>query len=405
MSFQQGLSGLNAAAKNLDVIGNNVANSNTAGFKLGVANFGDVFAASVGGGVGSQVGIGTQISGVATQYSQGNITVTNNPLDVAINGQGFYRMSDNGAISYTRNGAFSLDKNGYLVGAGGLNLTGFAAVGGAIVPGVLVELQLSSTDLLPNATTLATIGANLSSTDPVLATASFDETNPATYNFSTASTTYDSLGQSHTMTYYFNKTAANVWDCNVFLDGAAANGAGVSTLTFDTQGRLSTTTPPTNLLKTATLTNGADDLSINLDFDGMTQFGSGFGVNSLSQDGYASGQLSGYDIGTDGVILGRYTNGRTQLLGQIALSNFVNPQGLSPMGDSLWVETADSGVALTGAPGTASLGALQSAAKEDSNVDLTAELVNMITAQRIYQANAQSIKTQDAVMQTLVNLK
>ena len=153
------------------------------------------------------------------------------------------------------------------------------------------------------------------------------------------------------------------------------------------------------------LANGAAPLSITMDYSGMTQFGSGFGVNSLSQDGYASGQLSGYNIGADGIILGRYTNGQTQSLGQVALSNFTNPQGLSPLGDSMWAESSNSGVPLTGAPGTASLGALQSAAKEDSNVDLTAELVNMITAQRVYQANAQSIKAQDAVLQTLVNLK
>ena len=405
MSFQQGLSGLNAAAKNLDVIGNNVANSNTAGFKQGVAAFGDVFAASLGGGGGEQVGIGTQITGVNQQFAQGNITVTNNPLDVAINGKGFFRVSGNGAISYTRNGEFMLDKNGYIVSGNGQNLTGFQAVNGAIVPGVLGNLQLSSTDLLPKPSANAAVGVNLASTDPILPTAGFVATSPTSYNFSTASTAYDSLGQSHTMTYYFNKTAANTWDANVYIDGAAANGAGVSTLTFDTQGALSTTTPPTNLLKTAVLTNGAAPLSIPMDYSAMTQFGSGFGVNSLSQDGYASGQLSGYNIGADGIILGRYSNGQAQKLGQVALSNFTNPQGLSPLGDSRWAETANSGVPLTGAPGTASLGALQSAAKEDSNVDLTAELVNMITAQRVYQANAQSIKTQDAVLQTLVNLK
>lgn len=405
MSFQQGLSGLNGAAKNLDVIGNNVANSNTAGFKQGVAVFGDVFAASLGGGGGTQVGIGTQISSVNQQFTQGNISLSNNPLDIAINGQGFYRMSDNGAINYTRNGGFSVDRNGYIVGGSGQNLTGFQAVNGAIVPGVLVNLQLSSADLLPKATSIAGIGANLASTDPILPTAGFVATKPQTYNFSTASTYYDSLGQAHTVTLYFNKTAANVWDSNVYVDGVAANGAGVSTLTFDTQGVLSTTTPPTNLVKTAVLTNGAAPLSVTMDYSAMTQFGSGFGVNSLSQDGYASGQLSGYNIGADGIILGRYTNGQSQKLGQVALSNFTNPQGLTPLGDSMWAESSTSGIPLTGAPGSASLGAVQSGAKEDSNVDLTAELVNMITAQRVYQANAQSIKAQDAVLQTLVNLK
>lgn len=405
MSFQQGLSGLNAAAKNLDVIGNNVANANTVGFKQGVANFSDVFAASMGGGGGTQIGIGTQISGIFQQFSQGNITVTNNPLDVAINGQGFFRMSNGGEISYSRNGGFGLDKDGYIVDGDGNNLTGFPAVGGAIVPGVLTNLQLSSTDLLPKATENMRVGVSLAAGDPVLPTAGFVATDPSSYNFSTASSSYDSLGQSHTLTLYFNKTAANTWDVNTYIDGVAANGAGVTTLTFDTTGLISSTVAPTNLLKTAVLANGAAPLALTMDYGSMTQFGSGFGVNALAQDGFASGRLSGYSIDADGVVLGRYTNGQAQTLGQIALANFTNPQGLQPLGGSRWAESSSSGVPLTGAPGSASLGLLQSLAKEDSNVDLTAELVNMITAQRIYQANAQSIKTQDALLQTLVNLR
>jgi flagellar hook protein FlgE len=204
------------------------------------------------------------------------------------------------------------------------------------------------------------------------------------------------------MTLYFNKTAANTWDVNTYVDGALANGAGISTLTFDTDGTLLSAT---NAAKSAALTNGAATLGIDLDYNSMTQFGSAFGVNTLDQDGFASGQLSGFSVGDDGVILGRYTNGRSQMLGQIALANFTNSQGLRPLGDSRWGETPGSGAPLVGAPGTAGLGAVQSSALEDANIDLTAELVNMITAQRIYQANAQSIKTQDQVLQTLVNLK
>ncbi len=402
MSFQQGLSGLNASAKNLDVIGNNVANANTTGFKQGVAAFGDVYASWFGGGAGSQIGIGTQFTGVAQQFSQGSITTTSSPLDVAVNGQGFYRMSNNGAISYTRDGSFSLDKNGYIVGTGGQNLTGYQAVNGAIVPGVLTNLQLSSTDILAKATSTASVGANLASTDPILPTSAFVATNPGTYNYSTASSCYDSLGKAHTVSFYFNKTAANAWDANVYVDGVAANGSGVSNLSFNSSGSFLSAT---NAVKTATLSNGAAPLSITVDYSAMTQFGSSSGINSLSQNGYAAGQLSGYSIGDDGTILGRYSNGQSSKLGQIALSSFANPQGLAPTGDSMWVETSNSGVALTGTPGSASLGALQAFAKEESNVDLTAELVNMISAQRIYQANAQSIKTEDALMQTLVNLK
>jgi flagellar hook protein FlgE len=403
MSFQQGLSGLNAAAKNLDVIGNNVANSNTTGFKGSVASFGDVFAASLGGGGGVQVGIGTNLASVAQQFSQGNITVTSNPLDVAINGKGFFRMSDAGNISFARNGQFSIDKSGNIVDSSGANLTGFQAVGGAIVPGVLVNLQVSSADLPPTVTTAVTVGANLASTGGVMPLAGFLATDPTTFNFSTATAVVDSLGQSHTATMYFNKLAANSWGVNFYVDGAAANGGGVSVLTFNTAGKL--TGVPTNLAKTAALVNGAANLAVTMDYSGMTQFGSGYGVNTLDQNGFGAGQLSGYSIGPDGTVLGRYNNGQTNILGQIALANFANPQGLKPMGDSKWAESAESGAALVGAPGTASLGALQSAAREDSNIDLTAELVNMITAQRIYQANAQSIKTQDAVLQTLVNLR
>jgi len=402
MSFQQGLSGLNAAAKNLDVIGNNVANSNTTGFKGSVASFGDVFAASLAGGGGVEIGIGTSLDSVSQQFSQGNITVTSNPLDVAINGKGFFRMSDAGTITFARNGQFSIDKGGNIVDSSGANLTGFQAVGGAIVPGVLGNLQVSSADLPPTVTTNVKVGANLASTGGVMLLGPFLATDPTTFNFSTATAVVDSLGQSHTATMYFNKLAANSWGVNFYVDGAAANNVGVSVLTFDTAGKL---TASTNLAKTAALANGAANLAITMDYSGMTQFGSGYGVNTLDQDGFGAGQLSGYSIGADGTVLGRYNNGQTNILGQIALANFANPQGLKPMGQSKWTESAESGSALVGAPGTASLGALQSAAREDSNIDLTAELVNMITAQRIYQANAQSIKTQDAVLQTLVNLR
>jgi len=403
MSFEQGLSGLNAAGQNLDVIGNNIANSETAGFKSSSATFSDVFAVSLGGGAsGMAVGSGTQVAGVTQQFSQGSITADSNPLDVAINGSGFFRVSNGGAISYTRNGQFQVDKNGYLIGANGQNVTGYQAVNGAVITGVLGNLQLSQANVAPKATTTAAVGANLASTAPVLPTASLDPTNPTTYNYSTSSTAYDSLGQSHTVTYYFNKTAANGWDASVYVDGAAANGAGASSLSFDTGGNFVSST---NLVKTAALANGAAPLSITMDFSKMTQTGSAFGVNSLSQDGYASGQLSGYNIGSDGTIVGNYTNGQTQRLGQIALANFTNPQGLAPLGNSMWSETASSGAALAGTPGSASLGALQSSALEGSNVDLTAQLVSMITAQRDYQANAQTIKTQDALTQTLITLR
>lgn len=406
MSFQQGLSGLNAAAKNLDVIGNNVANSTTAGFKQAYAVFSDMSAgSSLGGATGSQVGIGTEVQGVTQAFSQGAITVTNNPLDVAISGQGFLRMSDNGAISYTRNGGFSLDKNGFIVGPGGQNLTGYQAVNGAIVPNVMVNLKLSTADLAPKATSTTSVGANLAASEPILSATGLVVTDPKTYNFSTASSTYDTLGVAHTTTFYFNKEAANTWTSSVYVDGLAADaGSGVTPLTFKNTGEY---VPPAAAAAPviATLGNGADKLSINVNYSAMTQFSSAFGVNSLSQNGFASGSLNGYSIDPQGIIVGKYSNGQNLTLGQVTLSNFTNTQGLLATGSGMWVDTALSGPPLTGIPGTASLGTLQSSAKEDSNVDLTAELVNMITAQRVYQANAQSIKTQDQLMQTMVNLK
>ena len=407
MSFQQGLSGLSAAAKNLDVIGNNVANSTTAGFKQAYVVFSDMSAAAAMGASGSQIGIGTQVRSVNQQFSQGAITVTNNPLDVAISGQGFLRMNDSGAISYTRNGNFNLDKNGFITGPGGQNLTGYQAVNGAIVPNVLVNLQLSTADQAPRATSITSLGANLPGSEPVLPLAGLKIADPKTYNWSTPSTAYDTLGVAHTLTFYFNKTAANTWSSSVYIDGIAPTSGGVTTLNFSPSGVYvppAAAAPPVVMSKT-TLTTGADDLSVTVDYSAMTQYSSAFGVTALSQNGSASGTLSSYSIDPQGIIFGKYTNGQNLTLGQIALSNFTNTQGLLATGDGMWIETALSGPPLVGVPGTASLGLLQSSAREDSNVDLTAELVNMITAQRVYQANAQAIKTQDQLMQTMVNLK
>lgn len=401
MSFQQGLSGLNAAAKNLDAVSNNVSNAGTVGYKGASAQFADVFAASLAGGGSGQIGIGVNLSQVKQSFTQGNITVTNNPLDIAINGGGFFRMSDNGAISFTRNGQFLVDKDGYVVNSSGARLTGYAAnAAGVIVPSSPTDLMISSADLVPNATTAGNVGLNLDSRDSV--PAAFVHTDPTTYNSSTAMTVYDSLGNSHVMTLYFRKTAPNAWDMHVGLDGAAP--ASTTALAFDSSGAL-TTAMPVTVLSGVDPATGAANLTVSLDMTSATQFGSTFGVTSLTQDGYTSGRLAGLSVSSEGIIQGRYSNGQSRDLGQIVLANFANPNGLQSLGGNQWGETAASGQPLVGAPNSGSLGALQSAAVEESNIDLTAELVNMITAQRNYQANAQSIKTQDAVMQTLVNLR
>ena len=536
MGFQQGLSGLNGAAKSLDVIGNNVANANTVGFKQSQAQFADVYANSLGGSGGTAVGIGTRVATVAQQFGQGNVSATSNPLDIAISGQGFYQMDNNGSIVYGRNGQFQLDKNGFIVSSQGHSLTGYAAdpLTGTILTGSAVPLQLPTQAISPNPTSTSQVGVNLDSratlptglsqgnvvgnaaagltitlgtndqltvtvdgtasatvtipaaaytsatalasavqtainadatllaagksvtvtanTTGVLTLASntagagssiatadvaagtvanlfgaapvvtagagaFDPTDPMTYNNSTSMTIYDSLGNNHVATIYFQKTPiVNSWNTYMTVDSLPADGVATAppsgtalgTLTFSTTGALispvaGVLTVPAGGIVYANGSTSPQPMVLNM--LASTQFGATFGVNQLTQDGFTSGQLSGFSTSADGTIIGRYTNGQSKPLGQILLANFANPQGLQPLGNNEWASTAASGQALIGTPGTSSLGVLQSGAVEEANIDLTAELVNMITAQRVYQANAQTIKAQDAILQTITNLR
>jgi flagellar hook protein FlgE len=473
MAFQQGLSGLNASSKAIDVISHNIANSSTVGFKASQTHFADVYAASLQGAGASKVGIGVNLSNVFQQFTQGNITTTNNPLDLSINGQGFYRMSQNGAVTYSRNGQFHVDKSGYIVNDQSLRLTGYLAdQQGTIVPSTPGDLLIDSSDLAPVATG-SSVGAlgftgvranlNLDSREDLPQTTPFAapvvpgpdglaQVNPLSYNFSTALSIYDDLGNPHTMTMYFVKLdpadpaiAADIaalggtasadikgaWDLHSTVDNTDPTnidlGAGFGVpqrLYFDGFGQLATNaagvpyTPAmavdinldgvaTDLIAGGinTPNNANTPLDFDLDFTGTTQYGAQFGTNRLEQDGYTSGRLSGISVTEDGVVQGRYSNGQTRGLGQVVLANFTNPNGLQPLGNNQWAETSESGAPLVGAPSSASLGLIQSSSVEDSNVDLTAELVSMITQQRNYQANAQSIKTQDQIMQTLVNLR
>lgn len=649
MGFQQGLSGLNVSAKSLDAIGNNIANASTVGYKSAQAQFADVFAAALGGGGAGQIGIGSSVPSISQLFTQGNITTTNNPLDIAINGGGFFRLSDGGTPVYSRNGQFSLDKDGYIVNAGGLRLTGYGADDtGAIVPGDFVDLRLSTTNIEPSATTASQVVVNLDSrqtapsamtsgaltgsaapgsltitaanntldltidgiastidvpianyatagdladametainSDPTIAAAgslvdvsinssgaiviasrssgtlgsqgsgstvavggagdgianllgvptatagadNFSASNTLSYTASTAQTVYDTLGNPHNLTMYFAKTSnVNTWQLYTALDGTftgtttttpatsgiysitpalattnvaagatvdvtidgltqavtltaggapyaslaalqadlqggidTAFGAGAATVTvsgtdivitsatsggsssvtladgtvtianlfggatatltpgvastttviptaeilsFDTTGALATAMPLNLTFDPAT--GATNPLAFTLDFTGTSQYGINFGVNQLLQDGYTSGRLTGISVSPDGTVQGRYSNGKTRDQGQIVLVNFNNSNGLMSLGNNVWAETAESGQPIPGTPGQGSLGLLQSAAVEESNVDLTAELVNMITQQRVYQANAQTIKTQDQILQTLVNLR
>lgn len=405
MSFQQGLSGLNAASKNLDVVGNNVANASTVGFKQSQAVFADLYANSLSGSGGSQVGIGVKVAQVSQQFTQGNITSTSNPLDIAINGNGFFRMDSGGEITYQRNGQFQLDKLGFIVNPGGSKLTGYTAnASGVLSTGAPVPLSISTSDLAPLITSEIGAVLNLDSGSPdIPALPAFDLADPATFTNSTAVTVYDSLGNDQTLQMYYVKRAAG-WDVYAASDGVQIGAAPIANLTFNTSGVLTTAMPLAPINVPATAAGATSPFPVAIDFTGTTQFGANFSVNSLNQNGYTSGRLAGFDLSSDGIVLGRYTNGQTAVLGQVVLAGFANPNGLQPMGNNQWVETATSGVPLVGSPDSGGLGVLQSRAVEDSNVDLTAELVNMITAQRMYQANAQTIQAQDEILQTLVNL-
>ena len=412
MSFQQGLSGLNAASKSLDSIGNNIANSSTVGYKASEVQFADVYASSLTGSGGAQIGIGTKVGRVAQQFTQGNVTASNNPLDIAINGGGFFRMSDNGVITYGRNGQFQLDKSGFVVNASGSRLTGYGTnAQGALSTGAPTDINISTADLPPRTTVQVSALLNLNSSQAAPTTTPFDMADPTSYNNATSVTVFDSLGNSHVLQTFYVKTAApGTWDVYATSDdtvlATTPAGGRIGTLEFGTDGAL-TPASVASMPFSAPIPamNGAAAFVPQIDYRGTTQFGSPFSVNALDQDGYSSGRLSGFTIGADGTIVGRYTNGKSTTLGQVVLANFANPNGLQPLGNNVWAETANSGAALVGTPGSGSLGVLQASAVEDSNVDLTAELVNMITAQRFYQANAQTIKTQDQVLQTLVNLR
>jgi len=425
MAFQQGLSGLASSSKALDVISNNVANASTAGFKQSSVVFADVYASALTGAVSTiQIGIGSTVNAVRQAFTQGNITTTNNPLDMALNGNGFFVIARNdGTTAYSRNGQFDVDNEGYIITPLNERLVGYQrdpatglipASGGSIGP-----LMIPQNEIQPRPTSDIEIAAgNLNADDINPANrvppgpAVFDQSDPDSYNATTSVDVFDSLGQKHALSLYWVRTTTtldNEWSVYASLDGDTATQlvdatTGVpGTLQFSSYGLLSSGT--SNFTFDRTLSNGAADLSINIDLDKMTQFGSPFSVTDVQQDGFTSGQIAGIAISQAGIIQGRYTNGQTQDLGQVALVTFRSPNGLTSLGNNLWAASPDSGPAVLGRPGTGLNGVISAGQIEESNVDLTQELVQMIIQQRNYQANAQSIRTQDQILQTLVNLR
>lgn len=417
MSFQTGLSGLNASSKNLDVIGHNIANANTTGMKSSRTEFSDVVASSLGSSGGNQAGIGVAVNTIAQQFTQGNITITGNNLDVAINGSGFFQETmPDGSLAYTRAGDFKLDSTGLLKTNSGGKIMGYpTTTTGQRTSSTLGPLQLpvgspiaaqrtSNIVAAFNLSAGATLAAGVPASAGPPPVAAIPATPRSTYG--TSLTAYDSQGTAVPATLYFEKTAANTWDVFPGLDSVGppvVTVASIGTVTFDNFGKLVTNTATTMPLTSPNPSIGA--FTAALDFSAATQYGTGFSVSNLTQDGYTSGELTKINIGETGAITASYSNGQTQISGQIALMNFRNVQGLVPSGNNNWTESITSGQPVLGVAGQGKFGALRSGALEESNVDLTAELVNMMTAQRSYQANAQTIKTQDQVLSTLVNLR
>jgi flagellar hook protein FlgE len=429
MGFQQGLSGLNAASKNLDVISNNIANVSTVGFKSSRTEFSDVYATATFGANNLQAGLGAQTVSVAQQFAQGGLSVSSNPLDVAISGNGFFRLSGESGNTYTRSGQFRMDKDGYLVTNTGENVTGYTNLTldtsfNVVGTSNLGDIRIDLDGINAQATTDLALNVNLNSAAvPPASLATpipFDATVPASYNYSTSVSVYDSLGTEHTVRYFFVKedplVTPNTWTAYAYLDNTApglipagdqmdlGGPGGGHTLSFSNTGNLTGGLTATIALDSIAI-NGADFLNIEMDFTGSSQYFGGSGVNSVSQNGFQSGSLVGLGIGEDGVISGRYSNGVNQPLQQLVLVTFRNPQSMVPVGQSQWVATLDAGSETINKPGEGVAGLLQASSVEDSNTDLTGELVNLIIAQRLYQANAQSITAQSTILQTLVNLR
>jgi flagellar hook protein FlgE len=548
MSFTTALSGLNAAANYLSVLGNNIANVNTTGFKLSRSQFVDVYAHSISGMNNTQIGGGVRVAEVAQQFTQGNLDWTGNSLDMAINGEGFFTLATNpadlGSRVYSRAGAFEVNKDGLVTNSQGQALLAYKPNGTTVAngfsTGVLTTVSLNVGSGLSAATTKVDLGVNLDASKPAitanttttvasgafsggvvsgtttgsssysfkvdgveaisaiqdaggsgaivtaaqmdtkmtdwLATAAgkgysmtgtfaagtakitktdgtaltlaqtiapgigatitpptfagagfigtttptppFSPQNSATYTTQTSTTVYDSLGASHSLTTYFVAGTTTMgtpptrnWTVHHYITDDPANPVSINldgkpaTLTFDSTGKL--TAPANGQVQLAPYVSGtsAAPITINMNYGGSTQFASTFNVNTLKQDGLATGTLTGINVDETGVIFALFSNGSSTPLGQVAITQFANPQGLSKLGDTTWGQSSDSGAPISGESGTGSFGLIQSGALEQSNVNLTAQLVNLITAQQAYQANAKTISTENTIIDTILNIR
>lgn len=406
MAFQQGLSGINSASRNLDVIGHNVANASTVGMKASRAEFAELYASSINASGGVNSGIGVTVAKVTQLFTQGNVTVTGNDLDVAINGSGFFELTmPNGGMAYSRAGMFKLNNEGEIVNNQGARLMGYPTDEFGVRTSFTTQpLSLPTGGPIPaSATTEITAEFNLDARAPV-----YNAVTPNTplSTYGTSVLAYDPQGLEVPVGLAFQKTANNEWTVYRSVNGSAlAPSVPPTVLRFNNDGTLNTAT---SSMPPITLTSPNDpsvQFTASLDYANATQFGIDYAVTNLTQDGYRPGELTSLKIDEGGVITASYSNGQTRAAGQIALVNFRNVQGLQPIGSGNWEANYATGEPVHGAPGEGKFGNLRAGALEDSNIDITAELVAMMTAQRSYQANAQTIKTQDQVLSTLLNMR
>ena len=417
MSFNISLSGLNAAQKDLDVTGNNIANSSTVGFKQSRAEFADVFSNSVFASTKTQVGSGVNTAAVTQQFAQGSLQSTSNSLDLAIKGDGFFVLSPSASSlerTYTRAGAMQVNSEGFVTNANGDYLQVYQVNADGTAKAVSLEsttaLQIPEVAGEPTPTSTVTAALNLPASAAAIdrTTTAFDRTNSSTYTNSTSAVIYDSLGQSHTMTQYYTKTAQSTWEVQLYMDGSSINPAsGATTLAFDSAGKL-TSTSPTSVTSSAfsMLANGADvTQDVTLSFSPVTQYSSSFQVSNMAQDGSTVGQLTNVSIGADGVVAATYSNGSTTKLGMVALAKFSNPQGLTQIGDTSWKASQESGNATPGTPNSGTFGSINSSSLESSNTDLSSELVDLIAAQRNYQANSRALEVNSSLQDTILQIR
>ena len=443
MSFNIALSGVAAAQKDLDVTANNIANVNTVGFKESRAEFGDVYAASLLSGSRTKVGDGVLTQEVAQQFHQGSLQFTNSALDLAITGTGYFAMSSDlssNDFTYTRAGQFKLNDDNFIVNSSGDNLMGFPVnpdgTSSSTALSTTIPTRVPDSSGSPRQTSEVNIKMNLPANGEYKTVANFDPENQETYNAATSVTIYDSLGESHVMTYYFVRddtdTTANPNDWQVFaaVDGTQVQfegGLDSATLTFDSSGDfvnqvptvirtepLGSTTTGSGTPQNA-ITNGSDpDQQIIIDFNldtaqqtinEPTQFASGFEVTSLEQDGLAVGRLTGIDIDSDGLIRASFSNGTSEPISRVALVRFANDQGLTQVSNTKWKESIASGEALAGEATTGTFGEINSSALEQANVNLTTELIDMIIAQRNFQANSRALEVNNSLNQTILNIR